>query len=73
MKNTLIPLDMIFIRSDGTISSVHENAIPHDETGVTSIEPVRAVLEINGGQAGRLGIGEGDTVHHELFGNKLAP
>lgn len=69
MKNTLIPLDMIFIRKDGTIHHIHENAIPHDLTSVPSEGPVSAVLEINGGLTTKLGIAKGDTVRHVLFGN----
>ncbi len=73
MKNTFIPLDMIFIKSDGTISSIHRGAVPHDMTSIYSIEPVRAVLEVNAGVADRLGINPGDKIHHSLFGNVLAP
>ncbi len=73
MKNTLIPLDMIFIRQNGRIVKIHENAMPHDLTSISSGEPVAAVLEINGGQSRKLGIAPGDTVRHELFGNVLAP
>jgi hypothetical protein len=68
MKDTLIPLDIIFIRSDGTISSIRENAVPLDETPIGSEEPVRAVLEINGGMVSKLGIEEGDIVLHPFFG-----
>lgn len=73
MRNTLIPLDMIFIRQDGRIHSIHENAIPHDETTIFSKGPVAAVLEINGGLSKKLGIRAGQTVHHQFFGNSLAP
>ncbi|MFN4310959.1 MAG: DUF192 domain-containing protein [Ferrovibrio sp.] len=69
MRNTLIPLDMIFIRADGTILNIHQRAIPGDETGINSAGPVRAVLEINGGTASRLGIRPGDRVQHAIFGN----
>lgn len=64
MRNTLIPLDMVFIRANGEIVRVHENAIPHDETPIPSGEPVRFVLEIPGGRAAELGIGAGDTLVH---------
>ncbi|WNO53128.1 DUF192 domain-containing protein [Stakelama saccharophila] len=62
MKNTPSPLDIIFIRPDGTIARVAANAVPFDESPIASGEPVGAVLEIRGGRAGELGIQEGDTV-----------
>jgi uncharacterized protein len=62
MKNTQAPLDMIFIRPDGSIARIAENTIPYSLTPVTSGEPVTAVLEIAGGRAAALGIGEGDKV-----------
>ncbi len=67
MKNTLIPLDMIFIRSDGTIQRVHPSAIPNDLTPVFSQGPAMAVLELNGGRAADLGIKAGDRVIHKSF------
>ena len=61
MKNTLIPLDMVFIRADGTIARIaHARAL--DETPVPAGEPVALVLEIRGGRAAELGIREGDRV-----------
>ena len=62
MKNTYIPLDMIFIRADGTIARIAANTIPEDLTPVESGEPVVAVLEIAGGGAAANGIAEGDRV-----------
>ncbi|MBB4154681.1 hypothetical protein GGQ80_002597 [Sphingomonas jinjuensis] len=62
MKNTPTPLDIIFIRADGTIARIAENTVPFSEDPVTSNEPVAAVLEIVGGRAAELGIGEGDKV-----------
>ena len=62
MKNTLIPLDMIFIRSDGTIARIEPETIPHSLVPVQSGEPVAAVLEIDGGLSAKLGIAEGDQV-----------
>ncbi|WP_374633948.1 DUF192 domain-containing protein [Ferrovibrio sp.] len=70
MRNTLIPLDMLFIKADGTILNIHQRAIPRDETGINSLGPVRAVLELNGGATSRLGIKAGDRVDHAIFGRK---
>lgn len=67
MKNTFLPLDMIFVRPDGTISSIHANAVPFSEDSIPSIEPVRAVIEINGGRAAALHIVPGDKVHAPDF------
>ncbi len=69
MKNTLIPLDMIFIAGDGTIRHVHSNATPLSTDTIPSEFPVRAVLEINGGSARLLGIKPGDKVKNAIFGN----
>jgi uncharacterized protein len=69
MKNTLIPLDMVFIAGDGTVKHVHANAVPLSTETVPSRFPVRAVLEINGGSAALLGIKPGDKVKHAIFGN----
>lgn len=62
MKNTPTPLDIIFIRPDGTIASIAENTIPYSEEPSRSGEPVRAVLEILGGKSAELGIAPGDKV-----------
>jgi len=69
MKNTLIPLDMVFIAADGTVRHVHANAVPMSTDTISSEAPVRAVLEINGGTARLLGIKPGDKVKHAIFGN----
>ena len=61
MKNTLIPLDMVFIRADGTIARI-TTARALDETPVPAGEPIAAVLELRGGRASELGIREGDQV-----------
>ena len=62
MKNTLIPLDMIFIRADGTIARIVANTVPLSLETVPGGEPVAAVLEIAGGRSAELGIREGDRV-----------
>jgi len=69
MKNTLIPLDMVFIAGDGTVKHVHANAVPLSTDPIPSLYPVRAVLEINGGSAALLGIKPGDKVKNPIFGN----
>lgn len=62
MENTPTPLDILFIRPDGTIARIAENTVPFDKTPIPSGEPVSAVLEILGGRAAELGIAEGDRV-----------
>ena len=62
MKNTVIPLDMIFIRADGTIARIAADTVPYSLDPVDSGEPVAAVLELAGGRAAALGISEGDRV-----------
>ena len=69
MKNTLIPLDMLFIKANGTIARVAANAKPLSEESIPSYEPVRAVLEIAGGRAAQLGIRPGDRARSAVFGN----
>jgi uncharacterized protein len=68
MKNTLISLDMIFIRGDGRISNIAEKTEPMSTRIIPSRGPVRAVLEVAGGTAKRLGIAAGDRVAHPMFG-----
>jgi len=62
MKNTIIPLDMIFIRADGSIARIAAQTVPYSLAPVSSGEPVAAVLEIAGGRAAELGINEDDKV-----------
>ena len=69
MKDTLIPLDIIFITEDGRIDHIHSNAQPLDRSFITSGRESWAVLEINGGLADKLGIEEGDIVYHPVFRN----
>ncbi|MBE7637398.1 DUF192 domain-containing protein [Sneathiella sp. P13V-1] len=67
MKNTLIPLDMVFADTEGIVVKIHENAIPHDLTTITSGTPVRWVLEVPGGFAGKKGMQVGDILtYHSL-------
>ena len=69
MKNTYIPLDMLFIGADGHIRHIAERTVPLNETPISSIEEVKAVLEVNGGTVSRLGIKEGDVVRAAALGN----
>jgi uncharacterized membrane protein (UPF0127 family) len=64
MKNTLIPLDMIFMDPTGTVTRIHENAVPLDETTIDGGPGVQAVLEINGGLARAIGIDVGSELRH---------
>ena len=68
MRNTLIPLDMLFVSPDGVVTRVHENAVPGDETSIPGGDGVQYVLEINGGLAGALGVEPGDEVRHPRIG-----
>jgi uncharacterized membrane protein (UPF0127 family) len=67
MKNTYISLDMLFIRSDGTIVKIAEKTRPHSLDNIMSGRPVRAVLEVVGGTARKFGIRPGDRVIHPIF------
>jgi hypothetical protein len=67
MKNTYIPLDMLFIRGDGRILRIAENTEPLSERNIPSGGPVRAVLEVIGGTAKKLGIAAGDHVGGSIF------
>ncbi len=67
MKNTLIPLDMLFVAEDGTIVNIHRNAVPQSLTAIPSVQPVTCVIELNGGRAEKLGINIGDKVVHRYF------
>jgi uncharacterized membrane protein (UPF0127 family) len=62
MKNTLIPLDMIFVRADGSIANIEANTVPLSLQPVHSDGPVAAVLELAGGRSAELGIKPGDKV-----------
>lgn len=67
MKDTPLPLDILFVRPDGTISTVAANAVPFSTAEIMSAEPVRAVIELNGGVAAKLGIAPGDRVRAAIF------
>jgi uncharacterized membrane protein (UPF0127 family) len=69
MRNTLVPLDMVFIEQNGRIRSIAENTIPQSLAIIDSRGPVRATLELQGGITARLGIRVGDTVRQRIFGN----
>jgi uncharacterized membrane protein (UPF0127 family) len=69
MKNTLIPLDMLFVDAQGRIVNIHERAVPGSLDTIAAAAPVRAVVEFNGGTVARLGIRPGDRVLFPIFGN----
>jgi uncharacterized membrane protein (UPF0127 family) len=73
MRNTYIPLDMVFIRADGTVHRIAAMTEPHSEAIIASNGPVAGVLEIAGGAAARLGLKPGDKVRHRHFGTSGAP
>jgi uncharacterized membrane protein (UPF0127 family) len=64
MRNTLIPLDMIFADAQGVVQRVHSNAIPLDETPIPGGDGIQYVLEINGGLSEAMGINEGTQMQH---------
>ena len=69
MRNTLIPLDIIFIDEAGRIINIAANAVPLSEETLVSQRPAGGVLEIRGGGAADFGIASGDLVRHAIFGN----
>ena len=70
MRNTLVPLDMLFIGPHGTIRHIAEDTVPYSEAIISSGGPVRATLEVAGGTAKRLGIVVGDKVLSPAFGTQ---
>jgi uncharacterized membrane protein (UPF0127 family) len=72
MKNTFIPLDMVFIDAEGTVVDVAANTEPGSLKSITAKAPAVAVLEINAGLAARLGIGPGSRARHEAFRRRNA-
>jgi uncharacterized membrane protein (UPF0127 family) len=69
MRNTLVPLDMVFINADGTIRSIAEDTTPRSLAVIDSRGPVRATLELAAGVTAKLDIRVGDTVKQRIFGN----
>jgi uncharacterized membrane protein (UPF0127 family) len=69
MKNTLAPLDMLFIDPDGKIHHIAERTVPQSLAVIRSEGPVRGTLELAAGTAEKLDIHVGDFVHHRVFGN----
>jgi uncharacterized protein len=69
MKNTYLPLDMIFISRTGKVVNIAADTEPLSERVIASAGPVFAVLEVNAGTAASIGLKPGDTVHNEIFGN----
>ena len=70
MKNTYLPLDMLFIRADGSIAKIAADTEPLSTKVIPSNEPVLSVLELNAGTAARLKLHAGDRVEHPMFGAK---
>lgn len=73
MKNTYIPLDLLFIGDDGTVLQITRETEPFSLAPIPSERPARAVLEINGGASARLGIAVGDRLKHDLFRKPALP
>jgi uncharacterized protein len=67
MKNTYISLDMLFVRSDGTIAAIAENTEPMSTQTISVDEPVLGVVELAAGTVKRLGIKRNDKVYHQVF------
>lgn len=71
MRNTLIPLDMIFVGDDGRVKHIHENAIPLDLTVIDGGRDILVVLEINGGLSKEIGLSAGTELLHPMFDQKI--
>ena len=67
MRNTYIPLDMLFVDTSGRVVHIARETTPHSEATITAGRPVRGVIELAGGQAAALGLAEGDLVTRRLF------
>jgi uncharacterized protein len=70
MRNTYIPLDMLFIRTDGSVARIAQHTEPLSERTISSGEPVRFVLELNAGTSAQLGILPDDVVEHSLISGR---
>ncbi|MBB4064950.1 hypothetical protein GGR23_002137 [Gellertiella hungarica] len=68
MKNTVLPLDMLFLDPAGKVVHIHENAVPFSETIIPSVEPVRYVLEVGAGTVKRLNLSKGDMASSHTVG-----
>ena len=64
MRNTLIPLDIIFVDQHGEVQKIHMNALPMDETPIPGGDNIQFVLEVNAGLSERYGLGAGDFIRH---------
>ncbi len=73
MKNTLIPLDMIFADETGEVQKIHQNAIPHDLTAISGGEGIQYVLEVNAGVSAMLGLQPGDVMQHPSIKKPARP
>jgi uncharacterized membrane protein (UPF0127 family) len=67
MKNTVIPLDMIFVSQEGVVTSIIADTTPLSEEIITSERPAQAVIEVNAGVAQKIGLAAGDQIRHPLF------
>ena len=71
MKNTLIPLDMVFLDQHGVVQHVHENAVPGSLETIPGGDNILAVLEVNGGLASKLGLVKGAEMRHPAFAQSM--
>lgn len=69
MKDTILPLDMLFITADGQVIAIAHDTVPGSLRTINPGVSVKGVLELNAGTAARLGIEPGDIVEHPIFGN----
>ena len=67
MKNTFIPLDMVFVKADGIVTHIERNTTPHSLQIISSQQPASHVLELNAGIANQIGLKPGHKLNHPLF------